>query len=123
MSKVKVIVGTLFNGLIEGKPPIINESGKSRCAVEISHKEALCDLDTSCRGEILESLRCYDTPWGVCERRYKAWGGSLEYSSVTFRIVGGAEIAEKALKAQNLAAAAQAAADELKRFQEAEVAS
>ena len=117
MSKVKVIIGTLIHGLIEGKPPIINESGKSRCAVEISHTELCCDRDTSCRGEILESLRCYDTPWGVCERRYKAWGGALEYSSVTFRMVGNGEIAEKAMVAQKLAQAAQAAADELKRFQ------
>ena len=117
MSKIKVIVGTLIDGLIEGKPPIINESGKSRCAVEISHKEVLCEQDTSCRGEVLDSKRCYATPWGVCERHYKAWGGSLEFHSVTFRIIGGTEIAEKALKAQKLAAEAQAAADELRRFQ------
>lgn len=117
MSKIKVIIGTLIDGLIEGKPPIINENGKSRCAIEISHEEVCCDLDTSCRGEILSSKRCYNTPWGVCERRYKAWGGSLEYSSVTFRIVGGAEIAEKAAAAQRLAVEAQAAAEELKRFQ------
>ena len=117
MSKVKVIIGTLIDGLIEGRPPIINQSGKSRCAVEISHKEVCCDLDTSCKGEILNSKRCYDTPWGVCERHYKSWGPSLEYSSVKFRMVAGAEIAEKAMVAQRLAGEAQAAADELKRFQ------
>ena len=117
MSKVKVIIGTLIDGLIEGRPPIINQSGKSRCAVEISHKEVCCDLDTSCRGDILDSRRCYQTPWGVVERHYKSWGGSLEFNSVTFKIVGGAEIAEKALVAQRLAGEAQAAADELKRFQ------
>jgi hypothetical protein len=117
MSKIKVIVGTLIDGLIEGKPPIINQSGKSRCAKEISHEEVLCEQDTSCRGEIISSKRCYDTPWGVCERRYKAWGGSLEYSSVTFRLVTGAEIAEKAMVAQRLAGEAQAAAEELRRFQ------
>jgi hypothetical protein len=117
MSKIKVIIGTFIDGLIEGKPPIINESGKSRCAVEISHTEVCCDLDTSCRGEVLDSKRCYQTPWGVVERHYKSWGGSLEHSAVTFRIVGNGEIAEKALVAQRLAGEAQAAADELKRFQ------
>jgi len=117
MSKVKVIVGTLFNGLLEGKPPIINENGTSRTALEISHKEVCCEQDTSCRGEVLDSKRCYDTPWGVVERHYKSWGGSLEFHSVTFRMVGNVEIAEKALVAQRLAAAAQTAADELKRFQ------
>ena len=117
MSKIKVIIGTLIDGLIEGKPPIINQSGKSRCAVEISHTEVCCDLDTSCRGEILSSKRCYETPWGVVERHYKSWGGSLEFHAVTFRIIGNGEIAEKALVAQNLAAAAQAAAEELRRFQ------
>jgi hypothetical protein len=114
--KIKVIIGTLFNGLIEGKPPIITENGTSRCAIEISHKEVCCDRDTSCKGEILSSKRCYDTPWGVCERHYKSWGPSLEYSSVKFRMVTGAEIAEKALVAQRLAAEAQAAAEELQRF-------
>jgi len=117
MSKIKVIVGTFIDGLIEGRPPIINENGKSRCAKEISHEEVCCDRDTSCRGEVLDSKRCYDTPWGVVERHYKSWGGSLEFHSVSFRIIGNGEIAEKALKAQNLAEQAQAAADELKRFQ------
>ena len=116
MSKVKVIVGTLFNGLLEGNPVIIVEDGTSRPAVEISHREVLCEQNTSFRGDLLDSFRVFSTPYGLVQRHYYARGGGLERTGVTFKIVASGEIAEKAIKAQQLAAAAQAAAEELKRF-------
>lgn len=111
----KVIIGTLTNGVLSGKPVIITENGKSRCAVEISHVERLCDLDTEFRGEILDSKRVYETPYGLVERHYYARGGGLERTGVRYRIVAAGEIAEKAISAQTLAAAAACAAEELKR--------
>lgn len=109
----KIIVGTEKNGVVAGKPPLLMVDGVETPLKEVSHKEILCEQDTSYRGDVLDSWRVYESPYGLIERHYWARGAGLERSGIDFRVIPVSEIEALQKRAQETAQAAQEAAEAL----------
>ncbi len=119
IQKRKLLCGVPENGLYAGKPMVIIENGECREAKEIGRHEVLCQQDTSYNGCLLDGVYTYETPWGVWERSYSAWGGGLEHSDISYRIIGSEELQVAAAEATATSLAAIAAADKLRMFSSA----